>query len=68
MEGWFCSGNILKYGGMIPFLSYVKNRHTFAEVIIELAALAVKSLWVGGDKNIFLSIIFVDGLGFGAAL
>ena len=65
--GWYCSGNILKYEGWYSFLSYVKNRFIFAELIIELAALAGKTFWVGGDKNIFMSIYFADGLGFGVA-
>ena len=50
------------------FLSCGKNRYIFAEFIIELVALAVKSGWVGGDKNIFMSIFFAGGLSFGAAL
>ena len=67
IEGRYCSGNKLKYGGWYSFLSYVKNKDIFADFIIELAALAVKSGWVSSDKNIFMSI-FTDGLGFGAAL
>ena len=50
------------------FLSYGKNKYIFAEFIIELVALAVKSSWVGGDKNIFMSIFFAGGLSLGAAL
>ena len=53
---------------MIPFLSYVKNRYIFAELIRELVALAVKSGSISGDGNIFMPILFADGLGFGVAL
>ena len=53
---------------MIPFLSYTNNRYTFAKFIIELVALIVKRGSIGGDKNIFMSMFFAGGLGFGAVL
>ena len=65
---WYYSGNKLKYGGWYPFLSYVKNIHILAEFMMELVALAVKSGWVDGDRYIFMSMFFADGLGFGATL
>ena len=53
---------------MVAILSYIKNRYTFAEFIIELVELAVNSACVSGDRNVFMSIFFADDLGFGAAL
>ena len=53
---------------MMLFLSYVKNRYISAKIIMEFVALAVKSGWVGGNGNIFISIFLADGLGFGADL
>lgn len=40
----------------------------FAKAIIELVALAVKSSWVGGNRDIFMSLFSASGLGFAAAL
>ena len=40
----------------------------FAKAIIELEALAVKSSWVGGNSDIFMSLFSASGLGFAAAL
>ena len=39
-----------------------------AKAIIELVALAVKSSWVGGNGDIFMSLFSASGLGFAAAL
>ena len=36
---------------MIPFLSYTKNRYTFAKFIIELVALAAKRGSIGGSRG-----------------
>ena len=36
--------------------------------MIELVALVVKVSWVGGDRNIFVSIFSADCFGFTAAL
>ena len=33
-----------------------------------MVAIAVGSGWVGGDRHIFISAFFADGLGFGTAL
>ena len=40
----------------------------FAKAIIELEALTVKSSWVGGNRDIFMSLFSASGLGFAAAL
>lgn len=44
--------------GFISFLEYVKNSYTFGKCIIELAALAVKSTWVGS----YIIKIFFDSI------
>lgn len=48
--------------------SNVKNRYTFSKFIIQLAALVVKIIWVGDDRDIFVRIFFADALGLTAAL
>ena len=39
----------------------------FGKFIIGVLAVAVKSSWVGGDRDIFISIFSADGLSFAAA-
>ena len=50
----------IKYWGWYPSLSYANNRYIFAEYIIELGILAVKSGWVGGDKSILALVVEHD--------
>ena len=46
----------------------MKNRHIFAQFMIELVAPAVKSSQVSDDRDIFMSMLSADGLAFPAAL
>lgn len=53
-SGWHYSGRKVKYGDDISILSYAKNEYRFAKIITELVAVAVKTGWVGGDRDILI--------------
>ena len=47
---------------------YARNRCIVSKVITELAAVAVKTSWVGADRNILIFLFSADGLGIAGVL
>ena len=70
MRGFYYSENKSKYGGWYHVLKSCQEQTIgiFAKFIIELVALAVKSNQISDDRDIFMSMLSADGLGFPAVL